>query len=90
MFELCMAILQLIAKKGSIQHVKMISAFTMGTNLLNDSLEILVDQNLITEEKCSSNLLIYSITTGGNNVLKFFNLDLAQKDFPVLADIFKL
>ena len=66
-------ILQVVAHKGPLEASKIMSEFLIKQSLLKDSLELLVHQKLY------SNKMIYDITKTGNNVLRFFKLDVPAK-----------
>ncbi len=75
----CVFILQVVAHKGPLEASKIMSEFWIKQSLLKDSLELLVNQKLISKETGFSNKMIYDITKAGNNVLKFFKLDVPSK-----------
>lgn len=77
--EECLFILQIVAQKGPLKPTTIMSEFKINRSLLEDCLELLVNQNLIIEETGYSNKVICDITEGGDNVLKFFKLDVPTK-----------
>ena len=77
--EECLFILQVVAQKGPLKATTIMSEFKIKRSLLKECLELFVNQNLIIEETGYSNKVICDITEGGNNVLKFFKLDVPTK-----------
>ncbi|HEX7483125.1 MAG TPA: hypothetical protein VF350_06635 [Candidatus Bathyarchaeia archaeon] len=77
--EDCVFILQVVAHKGPLEASKRMSEFWIKQSLLKNSLELLVNQKLISKETGYSNKMIYDITKAGNNVLRFFKLDVPSK-----------
>lgn len=73
--EDCVFILQVVEHKGPLEASKIMFEFFIKQTLLKDSLELLVNQKLISKETGYNNKMIYDITKTGNNVLRFFKLD---------------